>query len=103
LPNCALFGRLVRAAHKSTKIAVRDVRAGISATHAQLLTDALGVRNFLLQSLRDSTIQRLERQEEVYINVLGPGGYEYTVAFLAIVALGAIVVPLCRCLSTPCT
>lgn len=95
LPNCALFGRLVRAAHKSTKVAIKDLRAGISATHVQLLTDVLNVRNTLLRSLDEFTIQRLENQEEVYLNVLGPGGYEYTVSFLAVVALGAIVVPLC--------
>jgi malonyl-CoA/methylmalonyl-CoA synthetase len=95
LPNCALFGRLIRAAHKAGKIAVKDLRTGISATHAQLLTDVLYVRNFLQDSLDDSTLQSLERNEEVYLNVLGPGGYEYTVAFLAVVALGAVVVPLC--------
>ncbi|KAH8811031.1 hypothetical protein F5884DRAFT_897531 [Xylogone sp. PMI_703] len=94
LPNCVIFGRLVRAAHKTSKVAIRDLRTGISATHAQLLTDVLNVRNFLLKSLDTFTLESLERHEEVYLNLLGPGGYEYTVGFLAIVALGAVVVPL---------
>lgn len=61
----------------------------------QLLTDVLSVRNFLKESLDEFTLQQLEKQEEVYLNILGHGGYEYIVAFLAIVAIGGIVVPLC--------
>jgi malonyl-CoA/methylmalonyl-CoA synthetase len=36
----------------------------------------------------------LDDRQEVYIAVLAPGGYEYTVAMLAALALGAAVVPM---------
>jgi len=38
----------------------------------------------------------LQRGEDVYMSILAPGGYEYTVAFLAILAIGAAAVPLSK-------
>ncbi len=89
LPNFTLFSRLLRFAHKfqGQKPVIIDVVAGISATHIQLLTDVLNVRNVLQASLEESVLRQLENGEEVFLNLLSPGGYEYTVAFLAIVAL----------------
>lgn len=100
LPNFALFSRLLRFAHKGPRTVIKDVIVGFSATHIQLLTDVLNVRNVLQESLEEPVLRQLENGEEVFINVLSPGGYEYTVAFLAVVALGAVVVPLCMFPST---
>jgi acyl-CoA synthetase (AMP-forming)/AMP-acid ligase II len=43
-----------------------------------------------------SILEQLGQGEEVFITILGEGGYEFTVAFFAIVAVGAVVVPLCK-------
>jgi hypothetical protein len=40
------------------------------------------------------TLRDLAEDKEVYIGLLAAGGYEYTVGFIAIVALGAAVVPM---------
>lgn len=96
LPNFGLFTKLLRFANQSARIVVNDVYAQVSATHIQLLTDVLHVRNTLQASLNETSIRQLEQGVEVFITLLSPGGYEYVVAFLAIVALGAVVVPLCK-------
>jgi malonyl-CoA/methylmalonyl-CoA synthetase len=95
LPNFPLFGRLLRHAHCShIKTAIRDAASGFSSSYAQLLTDILSLRNVLLQSLGLETLERLENGEEVYIGLLTPGGYEFSVPFFAILAAGGIVVPI---------
>lgn len=71
-----LFSRFLRFAHKNTRLAVKDTPAGFAASHVQLLTDVL----HLQASLEESTMARLDGGEEVFINILGPGGYEFTVA-----------------------
>lgn len=96
LPTFTLLNRLLRLACKETKIAFRDAPQDIAATHLQLITYVLNIRNHLLSSLGASTRAYLANQEEVYITLLGPGGYEYVAAFLAIVAAGGIVVPICE-------
>jgi len=92
-PNFYLFSKLVRLAHKPI-LAVRDLTFSYEANYAQLLTDTLHLRNTLRQLLTPKTIAQIDRGEEVYILLLGPGGYEFTVGFLALVALGAAVVPI---------
>jgi malonyl-CoA/methylmalonyl-CoA synthetase len=92
-PNFFLFSRLVRWAHKPI-LAVRDLTFGFTATYAQLLTDVLHFRNQLRQVLDPAIIENIDREEEVFILLLGPGGYEFTVGFLALMALGAVIVPI---------
>ena len=95
LPCHSLFQRLLRFAHRRpSKLAVRDSNDGIEATHIQLLSDVLALRQRLHESLSQDVQAALDRREEVYIAVLAPGGYEYSVAMLAVLALGAAVVPL---------
>lgn len=65
-------------------------------THIQLLTDVLHLRNLLYDSLEDKVKEQLWRGEEVYVNLLTPAGYEFAVGFFAILAIGAIIVPLCE-------
>ena len=93
-PNFFFFSRLVRLAHKQHLLAVRDVTFNYTATYQQLVTDVLYFRNVLYQTLSPSIRAKLDRDEEVFVNLLGPGGYEFTVAFLALMALGAVIVPI---------
>ncbi|KAK2792280.1 hypothetical protein FQN52_003757 [Onygenales sp. PD_12] len=96
LPSSTLFTRMTRFAHRPDHIAIKDLRFGVTADYAQVLTDVLHIRNQLRKTLPVDILARLDGDEEVFINLLGPGGYEYTVGFLAIFALGAVVVPLCK-------
>lgn len=73
---------------------MRDLSKGWERTHLGLLVDVLALRETIKQTLSCDIQQQLRNGDEVYIAVLAPGGYEYTVAVLAILALGAIVVPL---------
>jgi len=44
-------------------------------------------------------MEQLERGEEIFIAILAEGGYEFTVAFFATVAVGAVAVPICKFIS----
>jgi malonyl-CoA/methylmalonyl-CoA synthetase len=46
--------------------------------------------------LSDDNLVRLRKGDEVYIGVLAAGGYEFTVAMVAILAIGAAVVPMSK-------
>jgi malonyl-CoA/methylmalonyl-CoA synthetase len=92
-PNSPLFSRLVQHAHRK-RLAIRDLNTGVSKTYGELLSDVLGVRGVLAQSLDEETLKALYGGEEIFIGLLAPGGYEYTVGFLAILAIGAAVVPM---------
>lgn len=96
LPNSPLFSRILRLAHQSKRIAIKDPTAGFAASYIQLLTDVLHLRNHLEKSPDYSILEHLERGEEDFMTILGEGGYEFTVAFFAIMAVGAVVVPLCK-------
>jgi malonyl-CoA/methylmalonyl-CoA synthetase len=96
LPNSPLLSRILRFAHRSERIAIKGPTAGFAASHIQLLTDVLHLRNVLRDSLDHSTLEQLGKGAEIFINVLGTGGYEFMVAFFAVVAVGAVVVPLCK-------
>jgi len=92
-PNFFLFSRLVRLAHKPL-LAVNDLTFGFTASYAQLLTDVLHLRNYLRKSLDPTIGTRLDNGEEVFSLLLGPGGYEFTVGFFALMCLGAVIVPI---------
>ena len=94
LPNDFYFSSLVRHAHKPHLTAIRDVTFGYNASYAQFLTDVLNLRNVLRRTLEPETVAQIDNEGQVYINLLGPGGYEYTVGFFALMALGAVIVPL---------
>lgn len=97
LPNAPLFTTLLRFAKRSPpRVAIRDISLGIERTHAELLVDILLLRHQIQSRLSPETRERLRRSKEVYIAILAPGGYEYTVGFLAILALGAAAVPLSK-------
>ena len=97
LPAFPLFTRLLTTANrKPTSIAVRDVNLKSESTYPQLLTDILSLRRSIGGVLNADTHRQLQNGEEVFIVVVAPGGYEFTVAVLAILALGAAVVPLSK-------
>jgi malonyl-CoA/methylmalonyl-CoA synthetase len=96
LPNSPLFNQILRFAHRSERIAIKDPAAGFAASYIQLLTDVVHLRNLLQESLDSLILEKLGKGAEVFINVLGEGGYEFTVAFFAIIAIGAVVAPLCK-------
>ncbi|TID22200.1 fatty-acyl-CoA synthase [Venturia nashicola] len=95
LPCMPLFTRLLRLAHrKPPTIAIRDVRASTERTYLELLTDVLTFRERILDMLSPQTLEAIRKGEEIYIAVLAPGGYEFTVGVLAVLATGAAVVPM---------
>lgn len=94
-PCHSLFQRLLRFAHQTpAKLAIREANTGREATHIQLLSDVLALRERIWNDLDQAVQQALQHQDEVYIALLAPGGHEYAVAMLAILALGAAVVPM---------
>lgn len=89
-----LFSRLLRLANRRPpKVAVRDVRRGWERSHLDILADVLALRERIVQTIAEDVQERIRNGDEIYIAVLAPGGYEYTVAVLAVLALGAAVVP----------
>jgi malonyl-CoA/methylmalonyl-CoA synthetase len=66
----------------------------VERNHLELLSDVLNLRNDIYQNLDRSTRTKLDDREEVYVAVLAAGGYEYACAVLAVLALGAAVVPM---------
>ncbi|KAI9369541.1 hypothetical protein BJX61DRAFT_549505 [Aspergillus egyptiacus] len=95
LPNIPFFDKLLRYAHREPpRVAIRDLNAGVEKTYLQLLTDVVALRRKLREILPWSVLKALDRDEEVYVALIAPGGYEYAVAFTAIIALGAAVVPI---------
>lgn len=94
-PADQLFTRLLHLAHlPGQPFAVRDVNAGIERTHAQLISDVLNYRRLLKKRLCPGALQAIANKKEVYIHILALGGYEFTVAIVSILALGAIPSPL---------
>ncbi|KAI9708721.1 MAG: hypothetical protein M1820_003676 [Bogoriella megaspora] len=94
-PCHPLFNRLLRLASRNPpKICVRDLQLNCERTHLELLTDVLNLRNAIHGSLDEATKKTLKKNGGLYMAVLAPGGYEFTCAVLAILALGAAVVPM---------
>ena len=95
LPCDPLFTRLLALARRPVQQpAIRDVNAGIDRTHAQLLGDILNFRRLVRAALAPAVLDGLRRGDEVWISILAPGGYNFAVATLAALALGAAVSPL---------
>ncbi|KAK5171985.1 uncharacterized protein LTR77_003622 [Saxophila tyrrhenica] len=93
LPNSPFFTKLLRHAHRG-RLAIRDHLLGVEKTYLDLLGDALSLRSALEKRLDPSVVRRLRRGDELYIGVLAAGGYEFAVAMVAALAIGAAVVPM---------
>ncbi len=96
-PGFPIFYRLLGFAHRGDKVAIDDVTGGFrNVPYSKLVSDILSLRNALWDTLDGRTRKKLNDGEEVFINVLAPGSYEYVTAFFAILAIGAVIVPLCE-------
>jgi malonyl-CoA/methylmalonyl-CoA synthetase len=90
LPADPLFTRLLALAHRpKQRIVIRDVNTAVEKTSAELLSDVLNLRRTLRASLSQATLDDLQHGKEVYISIVAPGGYEFTVGILAVLSLGA--------------
>jgi malonyl-CoA/methylmalonyl-CoA synthetase len=92
-PNSPIFSVLLRHAHRN-RVAIKDVRLGVSKTYAELLSDVLNLRHVIRSSLDPQIAERIQDGQEVFIGVLAAGGYEFAVGMLAVLALGAAAVPM---------
>ena len=90
LPSDILFTRLLNVAHKPvSRAGVKDLNTGVSKTYSELLVDVVRLRRVIRSQLPPAVLKDLGEGKEVWINVLAPGGYEFSVAILAVLALGA--------------
>ena len=94
LPADPIFARLLALAHRPKQTPViRDVNADVEKSAADLLTDVLNLRRVLKASLSNTVLDDLDNGKEVYISIVAPGGYEFAVGILAVLALGAAASP----------
>lgn len=95
LPNSPLFCQLLRHARRD-RIAVRDQPLGVTKTYGELLDAVLCFRAVVETALPSEVLDKLRRDEEVYIGILAAGGMEFVVAALTVLAMGAAMVPICK-------
>ena len=95
LPNTPFFAKLLRHARRN-RLAIYDADMGIRKTYGDILSDALTLRQVIKSQLSPATLAALKAGSEIYIGVLSAGGYEFTVAMLAVLALGAATVPMSK-------
>jgi malonyl-CoA/methylmalonyl-CoA synthetase len=93
LPHDLIFHTFHASAAAENTPAIVDRKAGYTASYQQLVSDILVCRNRLRETLTPETVDALRKDREVSI-LLWSAGYEFTVGFFAILALGAIAVPL---------
>ena len=92
LPHDLLFHSLFDLALRQNTTIIKDKNTGYSASHQQFLGDILALRTKLRAELNSSTIQALRDEREVSLLICAEG-YEFSVAFFAVQALGGIAVP----------
>ena len=92
-PNNPFFSKLLRHARRD-RLAIRDIDLRVEKTYTELLSDALSFRAVIEQKLKPETLRALANGEEVYLGILAAGGYEFTVAVIAVLAIGAATVPI---------
>ncbi len=93
LPNSPFLTKLLRHAYRQ-RLAIVDHHLGVEKTYAHVLSDALALGAALEQRLHPKILKQLRTGDEHFIGILAAGGYEYTVAMVAGLALGAAVVPM---------
>ncbi|KAH8701094.1 hypothetical protein BGW36DRAFT_425890 [Talaromyces proteolyticus] len=100
LPHDLLFHTLHSIAASNDRPAIVDRKTGYTATYQQLVSDIVVCRNRLRATLKPETIEAIRREREVSI-LLWSAGYEFTIGFFAVLALGAIAVPLSPHITVP--
>lgn len=98
LPNDILFQRLHYLAIYRNGSAVKEEHLGLDVSYAKFLSDIIKHKKAILATLDDKTLQKLEEDKEVAFTILARG-YEFIVAFFAILAVGGIAVPLSTLIS----
>lgn len=100
-PNDSFFKEILsRAKSSSGAWFIHDPANCIKVTYTQLLHDVLAFKATLRSSLSIDTLRVLESSnEKVGLNffIFAPSGYYFLVAFLAVLALGGVAVPLGKC------
>jgi malonyl-CoA/methylmalonyl-CoA synthetase len=78
-------------------VLIRDTATGIEVTSAQFLRDIVFFQDRISIQLATNVVSAhdVAGHGEVYICILAPLSYEFLVAFYAVIALGAVAVPLC--------
>ena len=96
-PNDIFFRTILENAQKVHQTIFRDKTLGIDANYVQLLTDVVHARRTLEEQLQTAILSdsRVISDSRPYIFVAAPIDYEFIVATLAILAIGAAFVPLC--------
>lgn len=92
LPHDLLFHSLFELALRQNTTVIKDKNTGQNATHQQFLGDILALRILLRAQLHPSTLSALREEREVSLLICAEG-YEFSVAFFAVQALGGIAVP----------
>ncbi|KAL3468804.1 acetyl-CoA synthetase-like protein [Aspergillus californicus] len=94
-PGDPFFENLLRNAQLYSHVIIADAMLGIQATYKQLLHDVNNLRAAIRQNLLDALLD-LDgniRKDEVFFGVLIPGNYEFVVALVASLAMGAAIIP----------
>lgn len=96
LPNNTLFERLVLIAKERPGARIHDLTHGVNASYDDLLQDVVAFRRCLQKTLPSSllTEKGVIRDDDVYICTAMETSYEMMVAFIAIISIGAAVLPL---------
>ncbi|KAF7556725.1 hypothetical protein G7Z17_g1218 [Cylindrodendrum hubeiense] len=93
-PNDHMLAKLLNTAKSTDEDIIHDAY-GFDKTYAQLLGDIVKTRDSLRACLPPASLnsQGLLNQDDLYIAILTSSGYEFTVALLAVRALGGAGMP----------
>jgi malonyl-CoA/methylmalonyl-CoA synthetase len=96
LPDDTIFSQLVQCAIEFDGPAFRDPDYEVIADHRQLIHDVLQMSERIYDTIPPLSFDNsgLLREENMFILLLAPNGYEFVVGCLAILSVGGAVVPL---------
>jgi malonyl-CoA/methylmalonyl-CoA synthetase len=94
IPNTPMLSQVLRHAMVHNRLAVKEKVMGREKNYAELIADVVHLRNIVHEQLSPEIRTSLDAGQEVFIGVLAAGGYDYVVAFLAVLALKAAIVPM---------
>lgn len=94
-PNDPFFAQLLSTSRENyDRTVINDSYREVRVSYAQLFHDVSALRKILCANLPSNIEDGLVQNEGLYICVLAPTSYEFIVSLLAILAIGAVVVPL---------